>query len=255
MTDCEDGVLVGSPARTTIPVGFESYAALLAESQFDFDAQRQTPVADGDPSGTWEDFGPNGYDAGAGSQILYRAVGNGINSFPSFEKQGGPPSGVSMPEAADNIGLPTDGFTIFVVREGAAAGQQLIGKWTGPTGRHWRLGTGGNTGVQTLNDVVDADEICANVDDGDARIEMLRWEPGVLTAIYKNGVLQNSAVTPAASCEIGPNNIEIFVDGNANSYTGMIGQVIVFSPFLSVAQINTVLLGLSSAWSIDITIL
>lgn len=255
MTDCEDGVLVGSPARTTIPVGYESYAALLAESQFDYDAQRQTPVADGQPSGTWEDFGPNGLDAPASTQILYRGVGIGINGNPSFQKQVGPPGAVSMPEAADNIGLPTDGLTIFAVHEGSDNGKQLIGKWSGPTGRHWRLGTGGNTGVQTLEDVLDADEQCANVNDADARIDMLRWEPGVITAVYKNGVLQNSAVTPAASCEIGTKNLEIFVDGNGNSYFGMIGQVIGFSPFLSVAQINTVLLGLSSAWSIDITVL
>lgn len=253
MTDCDDGIWTGPGATGPIPPGHESYPSLLAIAQFNYDAQRQTPVPDGQPNTPWEDFGPNGYDAGASAQILY--FSSLINGFPGFNKAVGPPGGVSMPEAADNIGLPSDGLTLFVVHEGSDNNKQLIGKWTGPTGRHWRLGTGANTGVQTLDDVLDPDEQFANVDDADARIDMLRWEPDVLGAVYKNGVLQNAAVDPATTCEIGPNNLEIFVDGNGNSYFGAIGQVIGFAPFLTVPQINVVLQGLSAAWSISITTL
>lgn len=229
-----------------------TYAELLLSTEFNYDASLETGLNDNDPLGTMTDQGPNGYDAGASAEIKWRNAANGINGVPAYERLVGPPGGVNLPNAADNIGLPSAGLTIFVVRQGADAGRQPIGKWQGPSPRIWRLGTGASTGVQSDKGIFDANEACANSDDGEARIDLLRWNPGVLTAVYKNGTLVNSAATPAASAETDNENIRIFIDGTGTTYDGKIGQIVGFAPFLNLTDINTVLAALGAAWSIPV---
>jgi len=248
MTDCDDSVWLES-----VPAGTPSaltYDELLAQAEFNFDARQITDKADGEALGTWPDEGPHGYDAAADAKYVWRNGANGINGEPAILANAGVGE-IILPDAADNLANTAGGLTIFVIREGSAV-DALIAKVGDPTNQFWEF-NGFQGYVYTDPGAPIAAERAIGSSDADARIDLFRWDPGSLTAIYKDGVLLGSAAAPAASKQLGTQDVQLLSDGAFNVWVGLCGQIVGWTPSLGIADINTVLAGLSAAWSIAVT--
>lgn len=251
----EDAVALAAEAATL--------ASLLADPDiaFIFDATQLTGLVDGDPVITWPDLSPNGFDAGGGSPVYeFRNAANGINGLEAVERvPGGPASALTLPSAANNIGLPNFGLTLVAVREkaGASSRRPIIAKYSAPSPRHWQLMVGEfeATNIPPPSLSPDPNHIATGLDSAEPRIDVAVWAPGLVTALYKNGVLLGTAPTAVPSVTTDTTGVTLL--GNEDSIPSetriKLGQAIGWTRPLTGSELNVIFAALGVKWTITVT--